>query len=152
MTLINKMIPLNSRFRIAILACFFMVVFAFNFLPLQRVHSSSPPSLVIIKYFNSGTTADTLELLVIQNNLDIRGMILKDFSGNMVNDGGGKYQFSTDALWSSVRSGTLIVLRNNNSAADVTVGGADYNLDVGLQNTTYFSNLGGTFDIATNDM
>src|ERR1700742_1341439 len=109
-------------------------------------------SVVINKYQNSGTTADIVELLVIQNNLDMRGMILKDFSSNMANDGGGKYPFSNDTLWSPVPSGTLIVLRNNNSAADVTVGGGDFNLDVGLQNTTYFSNAGGTFDIATTEM
>lgn len=108
-------------------------------------------SVVVNKYFNSGTTADIVELLVIENNLDMRGMYIKDFSSNMANDGGGKYQFSTDALWSSVPSGTLIVLRNNNSAADVTVGGGDYNLDVGLQNATYFTNAGGTFDLATTD-
>src|SRR5437764_8043528 len=87
-------------------------------------------SVVVNKYFNSGTTADVVELLVIQDNLDMRGMIIKDFSGNMANDNGGKYQFSNNSLWSSVRSGTLIVLRNDNSAADTTVGGADYNLDL----------------------
>lgn len=80
-------------------------------------------SVVVNKYFNSGTTADIVELLVIQNNLDMRGMYIKDFSSNMANDGGGKYQFSTGALWSSVPSGTLIVLRNNNSAANVTISG-----------------------------
>jgi endonuclease G len=108
--------------------------------------------VVVNKYFNSGTTADIVELLVIQDALDMRGMYLKDFSSNMVNDGGGKYQFSNDALWSAVPAGTLIVLRNNNSAADVSAGGGDFNLDVGLQNTTYFTNAGGTFDIATTEM
>jgi endonuclease G len=109
-------------------------------------------SVVVNKYFNSGTTADIVELLVIQDALDMRGMYIKDFSSNMVNDGGGKYQFSNDALWGAVPAGTLIVLRNNNSAADVSVGGGDFNLDVGLQNTTYFTNAGGTFDIATTEM
>ena len=118
-----------------------------------RVRSAGNPSVVINKYFNSGTTADIVELLVIQDGLDMRGMIIKDFSSNMANDGGGKYQFSTDSLWSSVRAGTLIVLRNNNSAADVLVGGTDFNLDVGMQNTTYFSAVGtGSFDIATTEM
>src|SRR5438874_10158662 len=109
-------------------------------------------SVVINKYQNSGTTADIVELLVVQNGLDMRGMILKDFSSNMANDGGGKYQFTTDPLWASVPAGTLIVLRNNNSAADTAVGGGDFNLDIGLQNTTYFTNAGGTFDIATTEM
>ena len=119
---------------------------------LASASSASAQSVVVNKYFNSGTTADIVELLVIQDALDMRGMYLKDFSSNMANDGGGKYQFSNDALWSAVPAGTLIVLRNNNSAADVVAGGGDFNLDVGLQNTTYFTNAGGTFDIATTDM
>ena len=114
--------------------------------------AASAQSVVVNKYQNSGTTADIVELLVIQNNLDMRGMILKDFSSNMANDNGGKYQFSTDTLWASVPAGTLIVLRNNNSAADTTVGGSDFNLDIGLQNTTYFASLVAGFDIATTDM
>jgi endonuclease G, mitochondrial len=114
--------------------------------------SASAQSVVVNKYFNSGTTADIVELLVIQDALDMRGMYIKDFSSSMANDGGGKYQFSNDTLWSAVPAGTLIVLRNNNSAADVTAGGGDFNLDVGLQNTTYFTNAGGTFDIATTEM
>src|SRR5918911_598483 len=112
-------------------------------------------SVVVNKYFNTGvtpSTGDTVELLVIQDNLDMRGMIVKDFSSSMANDGGGKYQFSTAALWASVPKGTLIVLRNDNTAADTTVGGGDYNIDVGMANTTYFSNLGGTFDIAATEM
>ena len=132
------------------LALSLLVVFAAIYFSVSgtKVRSAGNPSVVINKYFNSGTTADIVELLVIQNNLDMRGMILKDFSASMANDGGGRYQFTNNALWSSVPSGTLIVLRNNNSAADTTVGGSDFNLDVGLQNTTYFTNGGGTFDIA----
>jgi endonuclease G len=111
--------------------------------------SAQAQTVVVNKYQNSGTTNDVVELLVVQNNLDMRGMIIKDFSASMASDGGGKYQFSNDALWSSVRAGTLIVLRNNNSAADISIGDADYNLDLGMQNPTYFSSLGGAFDIAT---
>ncbi|HEX8336188.1 MAG TPA: carboxypeptidase regulatory-like domain-containing protein, partial [Pyrinomonadaceae bacterium] len=114
--------------------------------------SASAQSVVVNKYQNSGTTADIVELLVIQDALDMRGMYIKDFSSSMANDGGGKYQFSNDALWSAVPAGTLIVLRNNNSAADVSAGGGDFNLDLGLQNTTYFTNAGGAFDIATVEM
>jgi len=99
-----------------------------------------PSSVVVNKFFNSGSTADVVELLVIQNNLDMRGMIIKDFSGSSVNDGGGKYQFSNDSLWASVPSGTLIILRNDTTAADTSF--CDFVLDVGLKNTTYFTNLG----------
>lgn len=110
-------------------------------------------SAVVNKYFNSGTAAgDIVELLVIQDNLDMGSMIIKDFSSSMANDGGGKFTFTTNPLWSSVRAGTIIVLRNDNSAADITAGGADYNLDVGMTNTTYFTSGGGTVDIATTEM
>ena len=50
-------------------------------------------SVVINKYFNSGGASgagDVVELLVIQDGLDMRGMIIKDFSSSMANDGGGK--------------------------------------------------------------
>jgi endonuclease G len=118
--------------------------------------AAAAQSVVVNKYFNSGGASgagDVVELLVIQDGLDMRGMILKDFSSNMVNDGGGKYQFSTDTLWASVPAGTLIVLRNDTSAADTTVGSGDYNLDLGMKNTTYFAAVGtGTFDIATTEM
>ncbi|MCS6990095.1 MAG: T9SS type A sorting domain-containing protein [Chloroherpetonaceae bacterium] len=112
-------------------------------------------SVVVNKFYNQGTTGsgaagDAVELLVIQNNLDMRGMIVKDFTSNMDNDGGGKFIFSNNPLWSAVRAGTLIVLRNDNSAADIDPN--DFKLDVGLNNATYFANGGGTFDIATTDM
>ncbi|MDQ3814908.1 MAG: hypothetical protein M3347_13270, partial [Armatimonadota bacterium] len=130
-----------------------VITLATLFLSVLTFSEARAQSVVVNKYQNSGTTADIVELLVVQQNLDMRGMILKDFSSSMASDGGGKYQFTTNALWSSVPAGTLIVLRNNNSSADTTVGGGDYNLDVGLQNTTYFTAVGaGTFDIATTEM
>lgn len=138
----------------ALLILMIAVAIYFSVSP-PRVRSTGIPSVVVNKYFNGGGASgagDIVELLVIQDGLDMRNMIIKDFSSNMGSDGGGKYQFTTNALWSSVRSGTLIVLRNDNSAADTAVGGADYNLDLGLQNATYFTNGGGTFDIATTEM
>ncbi|MBC8032046.1 MAG: ExeM/NucH family extracellular endonuclease [Pyrinomonadaceae bacterium] len=140
MKLTSPMISVRSA---SMVAAFFLVM-------LTVAQSAQAQSVVVNKYFNGAP--DAVELLVITNNLDMRGMIIKDFSASMASDGGGKFQFSTNALWSSVQSGTLIVLRNNNTAADVSAGGADYNLDVGLTNATYFSSLGGTFDIATTDM
>lgn len=112
-------------------------------------------SVVVNKYYNSGITSpggagDIVELLVINNNLDMRGMIVKDFSSSMVNDGGGKYEFKNVSLWQSLRSGTLIILRTDPSAADIDP--SDFVLDLGLKNSTYFTSRGGTFDIATTEM
>lgn len=117
------------------------------------VSTASTGTVVINKFFNGSTAnLDAMELLVIEDGLDMRGMIVKDFSSSMANDGGGKFTFSNDTLWSSVREGTMIVLRNDSSAADVTATGSDFNLDVGMGNTTYFTNSGGTFDIGGTDM
>src|SRR5436190_643855 len=105
--------------------------------------SSRAQSVVVNKYQNSGTTADIVELLVIQDSLDMRGMFLKDFSSNMVTDGGGKYQFTTDPLWASVPAGTLVVLRNTNNGTDAT--GAATGLTFGAgnnaNNTAYINSL-----------
>ena len=119
--------------------------------PVNNQLTTAPiPSVVVNKYQNG--TPDAIELLVYQDNLDMRGMIIKDFSSNMTGDGGGKFQFTADPIWASVRSGTLIILRNNATAADSVAGGMDYTLDIGLTNTIFFTNLGGSFDISTTDM
>ncbi|MBU2443978.1 MAG: hypothetical protein KJ666_00185, partial [Bacteroidetes bacterium] len=113
-------------------------------------------SVVVNKYFNSGITSpggqdDVVELLIIQNNLDIRGMIIKDFSSSMANDGGGKYEFSNHSLWRNMNSGTLIIIRVQNTSSDIDP--TDYILDVGLTDSVYFTKKGtGSFDIATTDM
>jgi endonuclease I len=120
-------------------------------------NSTTNLPIVINKYHNAGTNLDFIELLVVKNDFDARGLIIKDFSSNMVNDNGGKFQFTTNALWSRLPAGTLIVLRaNSNTANDVTVNenASDWNLDVGITNTTYFSLVisGQTIDIASNEI
>ena len=112
-----------------------------------------PMTVVVNKYINA--TPDKAELLVVGNGtpggtLDMRGMILKDFSSSMAGDSGAQYTFTTSALWAAVPVGTLIVLSNDNTAADTD--SADFKLEVGLGNTTYFTKSGGTFDISTTEM
>ena len=121
---------------------------------VTRLYPVGLSPVVINEFRNTGTTTgDMIELLVVSNNLDMRGMIVKDYSGTGANDTGGGSAFSTNDLWASVRAGTIIVLRGNtNSADDVTVGGTDFNLDVGMANTTYFTPLGGSFDISSDDI
>lgn len=112
-----------------------------------------PPPVVINKYLNG--TPDMVELLVTGNGVtgttwDLRGMIIKDFSGNMGSDGGGNFTFSTASLWSAVPVGTLVVL--SKSAVSSDTNSADFNLSVGLDDTVYFTSGGGSFDISTTDM
>lgn len=111
------------------------------------VSGSTNESVVVNKY---NVTTDEVELLVVENNLILQGFIIKDFSNNMNDDNGGAYEFTGNALWNSIQPGTLIILRNNNTANDINP--ADYTLDIGLQNTTYFASLGGTWDLENTDM
>ena len=106
------------------------------------------PSVVINEVVNS--TADSIELLVIQNNLSMVGMILKDFSGNMGGDSGGSYTFNDAALWQSVKAGTLVVLTNDATATEDT-DPSDGVMTVKLTNPTYFT-AAGSFEVSTTDM
>ena len=110
------------------------------------------PSVVINEVVNGGTGgADALELLVIQNNLNMVGMILKDFSTNMTGDAGRQFTFADNVLWQSVRAGTLLVLTSDAAATEDT-DPADGVVTVKLTNTTYFAATGGSFDISNVDM
>ena len=116
--------------------------------------AATNPTVVINKYLNG--SPDRVELLVIGSGIpgstvDMRGMILKDFSSNMGGDGGGAYTFSTDAIWSAVEAGTLITASKTSASPDTDA--ADFTLSVGLDDATYFTAPGsGTFDISTTEM
>lgn len=111
-------------------------------------------SVVINKFFNSGRsggTDDAVELLVIEKNLNMTGMILKDFSSSMANDNGGKFLFKEIDLWSKIPAGTLIVIKVDTLSTDLDT--SDFLLVVGLRDTTLFKQIGtGTFDIATTEL
>lgn len=110
------------------------------------------PSVVINEVVNGGTGgADVVELLVVQNNLNMVGMILKDFSTNMTGDAGRQFTFADNVLWQSVRAGTLLVLTSDAAATEDT-DPADGVVTVKLTNTTYFAATGGSFDISNVDM
>jgi DNA/RNA endonuclease G (NUC1) len=119
--------------------------------------TAQPLSVVVNKLRNSAT--DVVELLVIGDSQDaaagpavnLRGMMLKDFSSNMGADGGGKYVFNDIPLWSSVKAGTLIVLSSGTASAE-DLDGSDYVLRVNLGNTGAFTNTGGNLDLLNTDM
>lgn len=114
----------------------------------------SAQSIVINKFFNSGKSNgqdDAVELLVVERDINLQGMLVKDFSSSMNNDNGGKYVFTSNPLWEKVPRGTLIVIRVSNQSPDTDT--SDYVLDVGLKDTLYFNQLGtGIFDIATTEL
>lgn len=118
---------------------------------LESASFLAAQDVVISKIFNGGTgRADSVELLVIRRNLDMRGMILRDFTPEADGPGGG-YRFRQHPIWSSVSSGTVIVLASRSSSALTQ---SSFTLTVGLMDTTYFEPISttSTFDIAAQDM
>lgn len=125
----------------------------FSFFIMLFTQVVNGQSVVINKYRNTGAATDIIELLVVQDQADLRGLILKDFSSSNGSDGGGSRTFSNDPLWNGLRAGTLIVITIGSTAAtDVSVSCTDFNLDIGGNNTTYFTVSASTFDLANNDM
>ena len=118
-----------------------------------------PLNVVVNECVNANPAAgniDQVELLVVGtgaagSTADLRGMILKDFSSSLVDDTGGKFEFSQNSLWSAVKAGTLIVLSVGTTQTEDT-DPADFVLRLNLGNNTYFTNRGGTFDVGGTDM
>jgi PKD repeat protein len=117
------------------------------------------PTVVVNRVYNGSNdnlgTSDAVELLVVQDHLDMRGLVVKDFESNNTTDAGGKYQFNNTAFWADVRSGTTIVLRQIAGPAGYVedLNAADFTIDLLLGNTTYLTKVGtGTFNITQYDM
>ncbi len=119
-------------------------------------------SVVVNKIYNGTSTSDGLsdaiELLVIQDNYDLRNLIVKDAEDNITRDAGGKYKFNNTPFWSSMRSGTTIVLRRTASADPNYVedlDASDSKLDLIMDNPAYFTAVhvsGHRFNITNTDM
>ncbi len=116
-----------------------------------------PPTVVINKYSN--TSPDLIELLVIGNGtpgttVDMRRMVIKDFSASMANDGGQGFRFADTAFFSAIKVGTLMVLSNSATSSDTSQTAAgDFNLSLGLTDPVYFTaQVGGSFDISADEM
>jgi PKD repeat protein len=118
----------------------------------------TPPTMVVNRIYNGSNDGtgnlDAVELLVVQDHLDVRGMIVKDFETNGTADTGGKYQFTNTAFWSDLRSGTTIVLRQLAGPAGYApdYDASDFTLDFLLGNTTYLTTLASNFNITQYDM
>lgn len=122
----------------------------------QTAQNEIPLNVVVNKYVNDAT--DRIQLLVIGNGspgstVDLRGMIIKDFSSSNANDGGGKFIFAENEVWSAVPAGTLIDLLGSGSFPETPFTDPDnFYIAARLQDATAFVNGGGAFDISTDDM
>ncbi len=109
--------------------------------------SGTPMTSVIVNEYMNGMdqTTEWVELLVQQNNLDMRGMKLRDYSANNGSTQAG-IVFSNDNLWASVPQGAFIVVlaSSNAQTQDLSFSG-DKKVIVSASNSTYFS--GSSFNI-----
>lgn len=124
-------------------------------LPLLTVQAQS----VVINRVFKGTVGeagkgqyDAIELLVVEDHVDMRNWIIKDYANAVTNevkgDFGGKFRFKDVALWKNLRSGTTIVLRQPGGTftANPSPGAnyiedtdaSDFTIDLNIRNTTYF--------------
>ncbi len=129
----------------------FLLAAASCILLLQSPSFLAAQDVVINKVFNGGDVADTVELLVIKNNLDMRGMILRDFTPELEDSRSGAYIFQNTAFWQRVKAGTLIVCV---AAGNIPPQLQDTVLTISLGNPTYFqpSDTLRTFNVAGQDM
>ncbi|GAA4026416.1 hypothetical protein GCM10022409_07990 [Hymenobacter glaciei] len=131
-----------------------------SYIQLLRNQAFAPPSIVVNRVYNATNDAngnqDAMELLVVRDHLDLRGLVVKDFETNNTADNGGKYSFNNTAFWSDLRLGTTIVLRRLAGPAGYVpdVDASDFTLDLLLDNPTYLTNLATatSFNITQYDM
>ncbi|SFQ81540.1 carbohydrate-binding protein [Hymenobacter arizonensis] len=120
----------------------------------------APGAIVVNRVYNGSNDgdgrADAVELLVTQDHLDIRGLLVKDFESNITADNGGKYRFNNTAFWQDMRAGTTIVLRKLAGPAGYAqdTDASDFTIDLLLENATYLANesAGNVFNITQFDM
>lgn len=100
--------------------------------------------IIINELYNSGGNDEWMELLVLQDGLDLRNWDIRDFSSS----GGAQAPlvFSNNALWSSLRKGTVIIVARPENSFSEDLDPSDYLLIVKSSNALYFS--GNVFSIA----
>jgi phosphatidylserine/phosphatidylglycerophosphate/cardiolipin synthase-like enzyme len=112
------------------------LLFSFLFL-FASVRSAEAQQVIINELYNSSGNDEWVELLVVQDSLDMRGWDIRDFNSGGVAQ--TPLELSSNALWSSLRSGTIIIVaRPENGLADDT-DPSDYLLVINTNNGLYFS-------------
>ncbi len=115
----------------------------FFFLLFTLVNIYSQP-IIINEIYNSSANDEWLELLVVDDNLDIRNWDIRDFSSS-----GTAQQplvFSNHSLWSNLRKGTLIIIARPENTFSEDLDPSDYLIIVKSNNAQYLS--GTVFSIA----
>src|ERR1051325_4430413 len=85
--------------------------FSLSVLSLLVAFLGGPPAaqaqaIIINEVYNSSANDEWIELLVVKESLDIRGYDFSDYTSGGIAQ--APLAFSSNALWSSLRKGTII--------------------------------------------
>ena len=116
----------------------------FLFFSLTLIQNIFSQPVIINEIYNSSSTDEWIELLVVQDSLDLRSWDVRDFSSSGTPQ--APLVFSTNSLWSNVRKGTVIVIARPENTFSEDLDPGDYLLIIKSNNAVYFS--GTVFSIA----
>lgn len=94
-------------------------------------------SIILNELYNSGSNDEWIEFLVLQDNLDLRGWSIRDFTS-----AGAAAQplvFSTHAAWNNLKKGTVIVIARPENTFAEDLDPSDYTMTVKSGNALFFS-------------
>jgi hypothetical protein len=116
------------------------------FLLLVSAKSAYSQAVVVNEYFNAfSQKGEFVELLIIQNNTDLRNYMLRDFSGT--GNPQAPLRFSNNPYWANLRAGTLIAITNDTSLYVQDTSKSDFSILIKkTTDTTYVT--GNIFNIA----
>lgn len=98
--------------------------------------------VVINEYYNSSSPiTEWTELIVVKENLDMRGFVLRDNTGNFgnPNDWQGGIEFLYVPDWNNLKAGTVIIINHRGNDGTVPLNSSLYGyVEVGAENTNLF--------------
>lgn len=110
---------------------FAVVIIVFNF------NYTFSQSIIINELYNSGGNDEWIELLVLDDNLDLRGWSLRDFSSTGVAQ--LPLVFSNSTTWNNLKKGTLIVIGRPENTFVEDLDPSDFSMTVKTSNSLFFS-------------
>src|SRR6266850_564640 len=93
--------------------------------------------IIINEVYNSSSTDEWVELLVVRDSLDLRGWDIHDYSSTGVSQ--APLAFTSNGLWSLLRKGTVIVIGTATTTFTEDTDPSDRLLLIKANNSTYLS-------------